>query len=94
MLKTIRTRSAAAALSAVAILSSCFSIAAFADDVPPEPTARYSNWQPVGPSGGDVRSVTIDPRDKNKLFASTASSLQCNLKRWIGRRCLYERFEL
>ena len=70
MLKTIRTRSAAAALSAVAILSACFSIPARAGDVPVEP-AKYSSWQPVGPSGGDVRSITIDPRDKNKLFAST-----------------------
>jgi len=25
----------------------------------------------MGPSGGDVRVVTIDPRDKNKLYAST-----------------------
>lgn len=72
MLKTIRTRSAVAALFAVSILSSCFVPAAFAgDDASGEPTAKYSNWQPVGPSGGDVRSVTIDPRDKNKLFAST-----------------------
>src|SRR5438105_3864258 len=32
---------------------------------------KYSDWQVVGPSGGDVRSVAIDPRDKNRLYIST-----------------------
>ncbi len=31
----------------------------------------YSDWQVVGPSGGDVRVVAIDPKDKNKLYMST-----------------------
>ncbi|MEK7855042.1 MAG: hypothetical protein AAB288_03055, partial [Acidobacteriota bacterium] len=26
-----------------------------------------TQWSIVGPNGGDVRSVEIDPRDKNKL---------------------------
>jgi len=28
-------------------------------------------WNVVGPDGGDVRVVTVDPRDKNRLYAST-----------------------
>jgi photosystem II stability/assembly factor-like uncharacterized protein len=33
--------------------------------------AKFSDWEVVGPSGGDVRTVTIDPRDKNRLHIST-----------------------
>lgn len=33
--------------------------------------AKFSEWSVVGPSGGDVRVVAIDPKDKNKLYAST-----------------------
>lgn len=28
-------------------------------------------WAVLGPNGGDVRSIAIDPRDKNKLYIST-----------------------
>ncbi len=31
----------------------------------------FSDWKVVGPSGGDVRVVTIDPKDKNRLYIST-----------------------
>ena len=31
----------------------------------------YSDWQVVGPAGGDVRVVAIDPKDKNRLYVST-----------------------
>lgn len=37
---------------------------------PPE-AAAFSDWQVVGPTGGDVRVVAIDPRDKNRLYIST-----------------------
>ena len=30
-----------------------------------------SVWQVLGPNGGDVRSVAIDPRNKNKVYIST-----------------------
>ena len=33
--------------------------------------SNKSVWSVVGPSGGDVRTVTIDPRDKNRLYIST-----------------------
>ncbi len=31
----------------------------------------YGDWQLVGPAGGDVRVVAIDPKDKNRLYIST-----------------------
>ncbi|MEO6655240.1 MAG: hypothetical protein ABIO36_04090, partial [Pyrinomonadaceae bacterium] len=31
----------------------------------------FGDWQVVGPSGGDVRVVAIDPKDKNRLYIST-----------------------
>lgn len=31
----------------------------------------FGNWQVVGPSGGDVRVITIDPRNKERLYIST-----------------------
>lgn len=33
--------------------------------------ANFCEWSVVGPSGGDVRVVAIDPRDKNRLYIST-----------------------
>lgn len=70
MFETIKRRSAAVALGA-ALVFNIAPAAAFADDASEASTGKYSNWQVVGPSGGDVRVVTIDPRDKDKLFAST-----------------------
>lgn len=32
---------------------------------------KFSDWAILGPSGGDVRVVTIDPKDKDRLFIST-----------------------
>jgi hypothetical protein len=36
-----------------------------------EAAETFKNWQIMGPSGGDVRVITIDPKDKNHLFIST-----------------------
>ncbi|MBV9241148.1 MAG: hypothetical protein JO314_03985 [Acidobacteria bacterium] len=36
-----------------------------------EGAPTYKDWQIMGPSGGDVRVVVIDPRDKDHLFVST-----------------------
>ena len=52
----------------LAIAQSAFAFGA--TDVVPEAPA-YSDWQVVGPSGGDVRVVAIDPKDKNRLYMST-----------------------
>lgn len=32
---------------------------------------KFGDWKIVGPEGGDVRVVTIDPKDKNRLYVST-----------------------
>ncbi|MBP6002921.1 MAG: hypothetical protein KA746_05755 [Pyrinomonadaceae bacterium] len=32
---------------------------------------KFETWSVVGPSGGDVRVVAIDPKDKNRLYIST-----------------------
>ncbi|MBX3300149.1 MAG: hypothetical protein KF736_11870 [Acidobacteria bacterium] len=34
-------------------------------------TPPYTSFSITGPSGGDVRAVAIDPRDKNKMYIST-----------------------
>ncbi len=36
-----------------------------------EDKATGAVWEVVGPSGGDVRSVAIDPKDKDRLYIST-----------------------
>ncbi len=32
---------------------------------------NFSDWEVVGPMGGDVRTITVDPRDKDRLYIST-----------------------
>src|ERR1051325_8713177 len=32
---------------------------------------KYGDWQVVGPSGGDVRAVAVDPKDENRIYIST-----------------------
>ena len=37
-------------------------------------TARFNGWQVVGPTGGDIRSIAIDPKNKSRLYISTLDS--------------------
>lgn len=37
----------------------------------PETLGRFGSWQGVGPSGGDVRSIVVDPKDRNRLYFGT-----------------------
>ena len=32
---------------------------------------KFNDWRVIGPSGGDVRVVTQDPRNKDRLYIST-----------------------
>lgn len=32
---------------------------------------KFGDWEVVGPGGGDVRVIAIDPKDKNRLYIST-----------------------
>ena len=36
-----------------------------------ETLGRFGSWQGVGPVGGDVRSLVVDPKDKEKLYFGT-----------------------
>jgi photosystem II stability/assembly factor-like uncharacterized protein len=36
--------------------------------------SRFNGWQTVGPNGGDIRAMTIDPRDKSRLYVTTLDS--------------------
>ena len=38
---------------------------------PPNEPVKINDWDIVGPNGGDVRVVTIDPKDKDRLYVST-----------------------
>ncbi len=44
---------------------------AFADGNVFTDPSNLSVWSVMGPSGGDVRVVAIDPRDKDRLYIST-----------------------
>lgn len=43
----------------------------FAADNSNKESVKFNNWEVVGPSGGDVRVIAIDPRDKDRLYIST-----------------------
>ena len=67
---TKKVRSLTALLLSVLIAASA-PVNGLADgDVFRDP-AGLTSWQVVGPNGGDVRVVTIDPKDKNRLYIST-----------------------
>ncbi|HEX8267003.1 MAG TPA: YCF48-related protein [Pyrinomonadaceae bacterium] len=40
-------------------------------DNAPETLGRFGAWQGVGPLGGDVRSLVVDPKDKDRLYFGT-----------------------
>jgi photosystem II stability/assembly factor-like uncharacterized protein len=60
-----------AALVCLAVMSVSFALPIRAADGDTDSAAAYKDWQVMGPSGGDVRVITIDPRDKDHLFIST-----------------------
>jgi photosystem II stability/assembly factor-like uncharacterized protein len=56
------------------ILLCCLSAGVFGSKngiIPPSDPVKINEWDIIGPSGGDVRVVSIDPKDKNRLYAST-----------------------
>ncbi len=44
--------------------------AAFAEPNEAQPL-KLGSWDIVGPNGGDVRTIAVDPKDKNRLYIST-----------------------
>ena len=68
-----RFRSALAFILAAAVINSLAGVI-LADNSDRELAAAadsFADWQVVGPSGGDVRVVAIDPKDKDRLYLST-----------------------
>jgi photosystem II stability/assembly factor-like uncharacterized protein len=62
--------STTAALVSLAAMAASFTLPLRAADAG-DPAPTYKDWKVMGPSGGDVRVITIDPRDKDHLFVST-----------------------
>ncbi|HEX8736167.1 MAG TPA: YCF48-related protein [Pyrinomonadaceae bacterium] len=61
-------------LLAILVFSACL----FTNVAPSLASGEFNNeakifkgWQIIGPNGGDVRAVAIDPKDKNRLYIST-----------------------
>jgi photosystem II stability/assembly factor-like uncharacterized protein len=57
-------------LAVAAMLLTSISIPASDNNVVTDPE-KFSSWEVVGPTGGDVRVVAVDPKDKNRLYIST-----------------------
>ena len=55
--------------SIIALL--CSSVPAFSDENVITDPEKFGDWVVTGPSGGDVRAVAVDPRDKDRLYIST-----------------------
>ncbi len=52
-------------------LAAGFASVSAASDNAPENLGRFGSWQGVGPLGGDVRSIVVDPKDKDKFYFGT-----------------------
>ncbi len=64
-------RSVVSIIVAVAMIQASVCALRAADPDVAAAAASFGDWQVVGPSGGDVRVVAIDPRDKDRLYIST-----------------------
>jgi photosystem II stability/assembly factor-like uncharacterized protein len=51
--------------------------------------AAEQTWQPIGPDGGNVRSLAIDPKDPNRIFLGTSAG---NLYLSTDRGASWSRF--
>src|SRR6476469_11050221 len=51
--------------------------------------AAEQPWQPVGPDGGTVRSLAIDPKDPDRIFLGTSAG---NLYLSIDKGASWSRF--
>ncbi len=60
-----------ALLFIISFLISASPIKGFADGGVVSDPRGFSQWTVVGPDGGDVRSVAIDPRNKDRVYIST-----------------------
>jgi photosystem II stability/assembly factor-like uncharacterized protein len=58
-------------LASLAMMLFVFSGFVLKAEVIGESPLKISDWQVVGPNGGDVRVVAVDPKDKDRLYIST-----------------------
>lgn len=56
---------------AVTALMFVLSVGSIVAGEPNADSVKFGDWSVVGPSGGDVRVITIDPKDSNRLYIST-----------------------
>ena len=56
----------------IAVMGSQFAFADAGDGYRFTDPERFADWQVVGPNGGDVRAVAVDPKDKTHLLITTA----------------------
>src|SRR5258708_30330815 len=71
MLQITKMRSVISIIFTVAIIYASALALRAADTDAAAAAASFGDWQVVGPSGGDVRVVAIDPKDKDRLYIST-----------------------
>lgn len=65
------SRSVALMLAVLMAYGTVIPVLAWTDNDLEVAAASYGDWQVVGPQGGDVRVIAIDPKDKERLYAST-----------------------
>lgn len=70
MLKITKGRAFISIVLSITILNASIQVFANAPGETTEPE-KFNDWEIVGPSGGDVRVIAIDPKDKNRLYIST-----------------------
>jgi photosystem II stability/assembly factor-like uncharacterized protein len=59
------------ALLALAMMVVSLPIVSLADGNTYTDKEKFSSWTVLGPGGGDVRAVAIDPKNKNRIFITT-----------------------
>jgi photosystem II stability/assembly factor-like uncharacterized protein len=54
-----------------AITASTLCLPAYADGTSFTDKEKFATWAVLGPNGGDVRAIAIDPKDKDRVYIST-----------------------
>ena len=70
MLARILALKVTAAVAFMAAASASTVLASGDGNTITDPT-KFTEWEAVGPNGGDVRVIAIDPKDKDRLYIST-----------------------
>lgn len=56
------------------ILGLVFAILLVSNILANSDSVRFNGWQTLGPNGGDIRTIAIDPKNKNKIYLTTLDS--------------------